>query len=168
MKTQKIVRFTRNFDRRHRTDVYLYANTYEDITSLIENEINDNVYGISDYPISNTVESELYESLNMAFWEEQYEDDYERLLTYLVEEKLLSDSSQFLAILEDSYKAGKLSLDQAPAQGYLCLVTDKQAKNGIGYLTTMTQQDLESYLAPYKAIILKEGIDREVKERIRS
>ena len=78
MKTQKIVRFTRNFDRRHRTDVYLYANTYEDITSLIENEINDNVYGISDYPISNTVESELYESLNMAFWEEQYEDDYER------------------------------------------------------------------------------------------
>ena len=51
MKTQKIVRFTRNFDRRHRTDVYLYANTYEDITSLIENEINDNVYGISDYPI---------------------------------------------------------------------------------------------------------------------
>ena len=50
MKTQKIVRFTRNFDRRHRTDVYLYANTYEDITSLIENEINDNVYGISDYP----------------------------------------------------------------------------------------------------------------------
>ena len=78
MKTKKIVRFTRNFDRRHRTDVYLYANTYEDITSLIENEINDNVYGISDYPISNTVESELYESLNMAFWEEQYEDDYER------------------------------------------------------------------------------------------
>ena len=78
MKTQKIVRFTRNFDRRHRTDVYLYANTYEDITSLIENEINDNVYGISDYPISNTVEDELYESLNMAFWEEQYEDDYER------------------------------------------------------------------------------------------
>lgn len=78
MKTQKIVRLTRNFDRRHRTDVYLYANTYEDITSLIENEINDNVYGISDYPISNTVEDELYESLNMSFWEEQYEDDYER------------------------------------------------------------------------------------------
>lgn len=74
MKTQKIVRFTRNFDRRHRTDVYLYANTYEDITSLIENEINDNVYGISDYPISNTVESELYESLNMAFWEEQWRE----------------------------------------------------------------------------------------------
>lgn len=93
---------------------------------------------------------------------------FDRLLTYLIEEKLLSDSSQFLAILEDSYKAGKLSLDQAPAQGYLCLVTDKQAKNGIGYLTTMTQQDLESYLAPYKAIILKEGIDREVKGRIRS
>lgn len=92
---------------------------------------------------------------------------FDRLLTYLIEEKLLSDSSQFLAILEDSYKAGKLS-NQAPAQGYLCLVTDKQAKNGIGYLTTMTQQDLESYLAPYKAIILKEGIDREVKERIRS
>lgn len=93
---------------------------------------------------------------------------FDRLLTYLIEEKLLSDSSQFLAILEDSYKAGKLSIDQAPAQGYLCLVTDKQAKNGIGYLTTMTQQDLESYLTPYKAIILKEGIDREVKERIRS
>ena len=93
---------------------------------------------------------------------------FDRLLTYLIEEKLLSDSSQFLAILEDSYKAGKLSIDQAPAQGYLCLVNDKQVKNGIGYLTTMTQQDLESYLAPYKAIILKEGIDREVKERIRS
>lgn len=91
-----------------------------------------------------------------------------RLLTYLIEEKLLSDSSQFLVILEDSYKADKLSLDQAPDQGYLCLVTDKQVKNGIGYLTAMTQQDLESYLAPYKAIILKEGIDREVKERIRS
>ena len=90
------------------------------------------------------------------------------MLTYLIEEKLLSDSSQFLAILEDSYKADKLSLDQAPDQGYLCLVTDKQVKNGIGYLTAMTQQDLESYLAPYKAIILKEGIDREVKERIRS
>lgn len=93
---------------------------------------------------------------------------FDRLLTYLIEEKLLSDSSQFLAILEDSYKAGKLSLAQAPSLGYLCLVNDKQAKNGIGYLTTMTQQDLESYLAPYKAIILKEGIDREVKERIRS
>lgn len=93
---------------------------------------------------------------------------FDRLLTYLIEEKLLSDSSQFLAILEDSYKADKLSLDQAPDQGYLCLVTDKQVKNGIGYLTAMTQQDLESYLAPYKAIILKEGIDREVKERIRS
>lgn len=93
---------------------------------------------------------------------------FDRLLTYLIEEKLLSDSSQFLAILEDSYKAGKLSIDQAPAQGYLCLVNDKQVKNGIGYLTTMTQQDLERYLAPYKAIILKEGIDREVKERIRS
>lgn len=93
---------------------------------------------------------------------------FDRLLTYVIEEKLLSDSSQFLAILEDSYKAGKLSLDQAPSLGYLCLVNDKQAKNGIGYLTTMTQQDLESYLAPYKAIILKEGIDREVKERIRS
>ena len=93
---------------------------------------------------------------------------FDRLLTYLIEEKLLSDSSQFLVILEDSYKADKLSLDQAPDQGYLCLVTDKQVKNGIGYLTAMTQQDLESYLAPYKAIILKEGIDREVKERIRS
>lgn len=93
---------------------------------------------------------------------------FDRLLTYLIEEKLLSDSSQFLAILEDSYKDGKLSLDQAPAQGYLCLVNDKQVRNGIGYLTTMTQQDLEGYLAPYKAIILKEGIDREVKERIRS
>lgn len=93
---------------------------------------------------------------------------FDRLLTYLIEEKLLSDSSQFLAILEDSYKAGKLSLDQAPAQGYLCLVTDKQAKNGIGYLTTMTQQELEAYLSPYKAEIIKEGIDREVKEHIRS
>ena len=93
---------------------------------------------------------------------------FDRLLTYLIEEKLLSDSSQFLVILEDSYKADKLSLDQAPDQGYLCLVTDKQVKNGIGYLTAMTQQDLESYLAPYKAIILKEGLDREVKERIRS
>ena len=93
---------------------------------------------------------------------------FDRLLTYLIEEKLLSDSSQFLAILEDSYKAGKLSLDQAPAQGYLCLLKDKQAKNSLGYLTTMTQQDLESFLAPYKAIILKEGIDREVKEHIRS
>ena len=31
---------------------------------------------------------------------------FDRLLTYLIEEKLLSDSSQFLAILEDSYKAG--------------------------------------------------------------
>lgn len=93
---------------------------------------------------------------------------FDRLLTYLIEEKLLSDSSQFLAILEDSYKAGKLSLDQAPSLGYLCLVNDKQAKNGIGYLTTMTQQDLEAYLSPYKAEIIKEGIDREVKERIRS
>lgn len=93
---------------------------------------------------------------------------FDRLLTYLIEEKLLSDSSQFLAILEDSYKAGKLSLDQAPSLGYLCLVNDKQAKNGIGYLTTMTQQDLEAYLSPYKAEIIKEGIAREVKERIRS
>lgn len=93
---------------------------------------------------------------------------FDRLLTYLIEEKLLSDSSQFLAILEDSYKAGKLSLDQAPSQGYLCLVNDKQAKNGIGYLTTMTQQELEAYLSPYKAEIIKEGIDREVKEHIRS
>lgn len=93
---------------------------------------------------------------------------FDRLLTYLIEEKLLGDSSQFLAILEDSYKAGKLSLDQAPAQGYLCLVNDKQAKNGIGYLTTMTQQELEAYLSPYKAEIIKEGIDREVKEHIRS
>lgn len=93
---------------------------------------------------------------------------FDRLLTYVIEEKLLSDPNEFLAILEDSYKADKLSLDQAPDQGYLCLVTDKQVKNGIGYLTAMTQQDLESYLAPYKAIILKEGIDREVKERIRS
>lgn len=86
----------------------------------------------------------------------------------LIEEKLLSDSSQFLAILEDSYKAGKLSLDQAPSQGYLCLLKDKQAKNGLGYLATMTQQELEAYLSPYKAEIIKEGIDREVKERIRS
>lgn len=93
---------------------------------------------------------------------------FDRLLTYLIEEKLLSDSSQFLAILEDSYKAGKLSLDQAPSQGYFCLVNDKQAKNGIGYLTTMTQQELEAYLSPYKAEIIKEGIDREVKEHIRS
>ena len=93
---------------------------------------------------------------------------FDRLLTYLIEEKLLGDSSQFLAILEDSYKAGKLSLDQAPALGYLCLVTDKQAKNGIGYLTTMTQHELEAYLSPYKAEIIKEGIDREVKEHIRS
>lgn len=93
---------------------------------------------------------------------------FDRLLTYLIEEKLLSDSSQFLAILEDSYKAGKLSLDQAPAQGYLCLLKDKQAKNGLGYLATMTQQELEAYLSPYKAEIIKEGIDREVKERIRS
>lgn len=93
---------------------------------------------------------------------------FDRLLTYLIEEKLLSDSSQFLAILEDSYKAGKLSLDQAPAQGYLCLLKDKQAKNGLGYLATMTQQELEAYLSPYKAKIIKEGIDREVKERIRS
>lgn len=93
---------------------------------------------------------------------------FDRLLTYVIEEKLLSDSSQFLAILEDSYKVGKLSLDQAPALGYLCLVSDKQVKNGIGYLTTMTQQELEAYLSPYKAEIIKEGIDREVKERIRS
>lgn len=93
---------------------------------------------------------------------------FDRLLTYLIEEKLLSDSSQFLAILEDSYKAGKLSLDQAPAQGYLCLLKDKQGKNGLGYLATMTQQELEAYLSPYKAEIIKEGIDREVKERIRS
>ena len=93
---------------------------------------------------------------------------FDRLLTYLIEEKLLSDSSQFLAILEDSYKAGKLSLDQAPSQGYLCLLKDKQAKNGLGYLATMTQQELEAYLSPYKAEIIKEGIDREVKEHIRS
>ena len=93
---------------------------------------------------------------------------FDRLLTYLIEEKLLSDSSQFLAILEDSYKAGKLSIDQAPAQGYFCLLKDKQAKNGLGYLATMTQQELEAYLSPYKAEIIKEGIDREVKERIRS
>ena len=93
---------------------------------------------------------------------------FDRLLTYVIEEKLLNAPSEFLAILEDSYKTGKLSLDQAPAQGYLCLLKDKQAKNGLGYLTTMTQQDLESYLAPYKAIILKEGIDREVKDHISS
>lgn len=59
-------------------------------------------------------------------------------------------------------------LDQAPAQGYLCLIKDKQAKNGLGYLMTMTQQELESYLAPYKAEIINKGVDREVKEHISS
>lgn len=93
---------------------------------------------------------------------------FDRLLTYVIEEKLLNAPSEFLAILEDSYKTGKLSLDQAPAQGYLCLLNDKQAKNGLGYLATMTQQELEAYLSPYKAEIIKEGIDREVKEHIRS
>lgn len=93
---------------------------------------------------------------------------FDQLLTYLIEEKLLNDPSEFLAILEYSYKAGKLSLAQAPAQGYLCLINDRQAKNGIGYLTAMTQQELESYLSPYKAEIVNKGVDREVKEHISS
>lgn len=93
---------------------------------------------------------------------------FDQLLTYLIEEKLLNDPSEFLAILEDSYKAGKLSLDQAPAQGYLCLINDKQAKNGLGYLMTMTQQELESHLSPYKDEIINKGVDREVKEHISS
>lgn len=33
---------------------------------------------------------------------------------------------------------------------------------------TMTQQELESHLAPYKAEIINKGVDREVKEHISS
>ena len=31
---------------------------------------------------------------------------------------------------------------------------------------TMTQQELESHLSPYKAEIINKGVDREVKEHI--
>lgn len=33
---------------------------------------------------------------------------------------------------------------------------------------TMTQQELESHLSPYKAEIINKGVDREVKEHISS
>ena len=48
MKTNKVIKFTWHVNRRT-TDLYFYASSYEDATSEIEGEINNNSYGISSY-----------------------------------------------------------------------------------------------------------------------
>ena len=77
MKTNKVIKFTWHVNRRT-TDLYFYAGSYQDATSEIEGEINRNSYGISGYPISDRVEEELSEEMNMDFWEKKYEDEPEK------------------------------------------------------------------------------------------
>ena len=77
MKTNKVIKFTWHLNRRT-TDLYFYADSYQDATSEIEGEINRNSYGISGYPISDRVEEELSEEMNMDFWEKKYEDEPEK------------------------------------------------------------------------------------------
>ena len=77
MKTNKVIKFTWHVNRRT-TDLYFYASSYQDATSEIEGEINNNPYGISAYPISDRVEEGLSEEMNMDFWEKKYEDEPEK------------------------------------------------------------------------------------------
>lgn len=53
MKTNKVIKFTWHVNRRT-TDLYFYASSYQDATSEIEGEINNNSYGI--LPILSQIE----------------------------------------------------------------------------------------------------------------
>ena len=54
MKTNKVIKFTWHVNRRT-TDLYFYADSYQDATSEIEGAINRNPYGISSYPIRDRI-----------------------------------------------------------------------------------------------------------------
>ena len=59
--TVKILRFTSNFERKHRNTFHSYHESYEDVASAIESNINSNSFGISEYPISNAIEEQHFE-----------------------------------------------------------------------------------------------------------
>lgn len=75
MNTVKILRFTSNFERKHRNTFRSYHESYEDVVSAIESNINSNSYGISEYPISNAIEEQNFEEMKMDFFERKLKEE---------------------------------------------------------------------------------------------
>jgi len=91
-------------------------------------------------------------------------DDFAALLTYVIEEKLLESTGSILDILEDSFKMGKISMRNNVRKGYLALIRNETAPNGEGYLTVMTDKDLEVYFSTFKVKIIEKAVQRELYE----
>ena len=59
---------------------------------------------------------------------------------------------------------GKISMRNNVRKGYLALIRNETAPNGEGYLTVMTDKDLEVYFSTFKVKIIEKAVQRELYE----
>lgn len=107
MNTVKILRFTSNFERKHRNTFRSYHESYEDVASAIESNINSNSFGISEYPISNAIEEQNFEEMKMDFFERKLKEEgneevYEKIYEIFInnQSELTSEAQYKEAILD--------------------------------------------------------------------